>query len=169
MIHRLFPRPFLSLTVFLLWTVIAHAVSAGLLLLGALLAIVVPRLTRPFWPDPPRLVRPGQALRFLGVFALDIVTANWRVARQVIGPLHRLSPAFVEVPLDLRDPFVATLLASVVSLTPGTLSIDVDRQRWILLIHALDAPDPQALVREIKARYESPLKEIFACSIPPSK
>jgi multicomponent K+:H+ antiporter subunit E len=69
----------------------------------------------------------------------------------------------VEVPLDLRDPFLATLLSSIVSLTPGTVAIDVDQQRWVLLVHALDAPDPQALVREIKERYEQPLKEMFAC------
>jgi len=81
----------------------------------------------------------------------------------VIGPLHRLSPAFVEVPLDLRDPFIATLLGSIVSLTPGTVAIDVDRQRWVMLVHALDAPDPQALITEIKLRYEMPLREIFAC------
>jgi multicomponent K+:H+ antiporter subunit E len=43
------------------------------------------------------------------------------------------------------------------------VSIDVDQQRWILLVHALDAPDPPALVREIKERYETPLKEMFAC------
>jgi multicomponent K+:H+ antiporter subunit E len=85
------------------------------------------------------------------------------VARRVVGPLDRLKPAFVEVPLDLRNPFVATILASIVSLTPGTVSIDVDQQRWVLSLHALDAPDPAALIREIKQRYEVPLKEIFAC------
>lgn len=159
----LLPRPLLSATVFLLWAVITNAASLALLLLGGLLAIAVPRLTLPFWPDPPRLVRPWRAVRLFAVFAADIVTANWRVARQVIGPLHRLAPAFVEVPLDLRDPFVCTVLASVVSLTPGTVSIDVDQRRWILLVHALDAPDPPALVREIKDRYETPLKEMFAC------
>lgn len=163
MIGRILPRPLLSLTVLLLWVVISSSVTPGLLLLGSVLAVAVPLLTRSFWPNPPRLVRPWQALRFLGIFAADIVTANWRVARQVIGPLQRLSPAFIEVPLDLRDPFVATLLASVVSLTPGTVAIDVDRQRWVMLVHALDAPDPQALVQEIKARYELPLKEMFAC------
>lgn len=161
--HKVFPRPFLSLTVFLLWAAITNAASIAMLLLGALLAVAVPLLSRPFWPEPPRLVRPWRALRFLGIVAIDIVTANWRVARQVIGPLHRLAPAFVEVPLDLRDPFVCTVLASVVSLTPGTVSIDVDQRRWILLVHALDAPDPPALVREIKDRYETPLKEMFAC------
>jgi multicomponent K+:H+ antiporter subunit E len=67
------------------------------------------------------------------------------------------------VPLDLRDPFVATLLGSVVSLTPGTVSIDVDQQRWMLLVHALDAPDPQALIDEIKERYERRSRRSFAC------
>ncbi|MCB1967094.1 MAG: Na+/H+ antiporter subunit E [Candidatus Accumulibacter sp.] len=161
--RAILPRPGLSLTVFLLWAVITNAASLGLLVLGVVLAIVIPLLTRHFWPNPPRLARPWRALRFLGLFALDIITANWRVARQIIGPLHRLSPAFVEVPLDLRDPFIATLLASIVSLTPGTVSIDVDRQRWVLLVHALDAPDPEALIREIKERYELALREMFAC------
>jgi len=80
--RHLLPRPWLSLTVFVLWVLITNAASLGLLLLGGLLAIVVPRWTQAFWSNPPRLVRPWQALRFLGVFALDIVTANWRVARQ---------------------------------------------------------------------------------------
>lgn len=163
MIRKLLPRPLLSLAILLLWMLISSGASPGLWALGSLLAIIVPLLTRSFWPDPPRLPRPWLALRFLGVFAADIFTANWRVARQVIGPLCQLSPAYVEVPLDLRDPFLATLLGSIVSLTPGTVAIDVDQQRWILLVHALDAPDPQALVREIKQRYEQPLKEIFAC------
>ncbi|MFA7300589.1 MAG: Na+/H+ antiporter subunit E, partial [Sideroxydans sp.] len=66
-------------------------------------------------------------------------------------------------PLDLRDPFAATVLGSIVSLTPGTVSIDVDRERWVLHLHALNAPDPEALIREIKQRYEAPIKEIFTC------
>lgn len=159
----MFPRPLLSLTVFLVWLSITNAASPGLILLGAVLAVAIPRLTRSFWPNPPRLARPWLAVRFLAVFAADILAANGRVARQVIGPLYRISPAMIEVPLDLRDEFVATLLASIVSLTPGTVAIDVDRRRWQLLVHALDAPDPAALSREIKQRYEAPLKEIFAC------
>lgn len=84
------------------------------------------------------------------------------MARRVIASPQRLSPAFVDVPLGLRDPFVATLLACVVTLTPGTLSIDVDQQHWVLRVHALDAPDPEALVLEIQTRYEA-AQEIFAC------
>lgn len=160
---RLLPRPGLALTVFVVWLLITNAASLGLIVLGVVIALAVPPLTLTFWLTPPRVVLSWRSLRFLAVFIADLLSANLRVARQVIGPVHRLSPAFVEVPLDLRDPFVITVLASVVSLTPGTVSIDVDRQRWMLLVHALDAPDPQALAREIKDRYERPLREIFPC------
>ncbi|MBL0165677.1 MAG: Na+/H+ antiporter subunit E [Propionivibrio sp.] len=163
MLKQLIPRPVLSLTVLLLWIAITNAGSLGLLLLGLLLALIIPRQTLSFWPQAPRLANPLRALRFLGVFALDIVVANWGVARRIIGPPERLSPALVEIPLDLRDPFLATLLGSIVSLTPGTVSIDVDQKHWVLLVHALDAPDPQALIDEVKNRYEAALKEIFAC------
>jgi len=162
-LHRLVPRPLLSLTIGLLWLALAETVSPGTVLLGVTLALSLPRLTRAFWPDAPRLRRPGRALRFLGAVAFDMLNANWRVARRVLGPLDRLRPALVEVPLELRDPFVAALLGSVVCLTPGTVTVDIDRQRWVLLVHALDAPDPRALIRDIKTRYEQPLREIFAC------
>lgn len=94
---------------------------------------------------------------------LNILVANVAVARRVLGPIAKLRPAFVEVPLDLRDPFAATILGSIVSLTPGTVSIDVNQTRWVLVLHALDAPDPRELMAAIKARYEAPLKEIFPC------
>ncbi|MCR4297737.1 MAG: Na+/H+ antiporter subunit E [Gallionella sp.] len=161
--RRLIPRPALSLALFLLWATLTNAASLGTLLLGGLLALALPFIVLPFWPDVPRISRPRVALKFAARIAWDMLLANWAVARRVVGPVARLSPAFVEVPLDLRDPFAATVLSSIVSLTPGTVSIDVDRERWVLQLHALDAPDPDALIREIKRRYEAPIREIFSC------
>ena len=163
MMRRLIPRPGLSIALFLLWAALTNAASLGTLLLGALLALGLPFIVSPFWPDAPRLARPGVALKFAARVTWDMLVANWAVARRVVGPLAKLSPAFVEVPLDLRDPFAATVLGSIVSLTPGTVSIDVDRERWVLQVHALDAPDPEALIRQIKQHYEQPIREIFAC------
>ena len=163
MMRHIFPRPVLSAVIFLLWAVLTNAASPGMLLLGILLALALPLITQPFWPDAPRIARPGAVLTLAARIAVDIVLANLTVARRVIGPVAQLKPAFVEVPLDLHDPFIATVLGSVVSLTPGTVSIDVDQTRWVLCLHALDAPDPDALIEEIKQRYEAPLKEIFSC------
>jgi len=163
MMRRLLPRPGLSLSLFLLWAALSNAASAGTLLLGALLALLLPHIVSPFWPDAPRIKHPGVALKFAARIAWDMLLANWAVARRVVGPVTALHPAFVEVPLDLRDPFAATVLGSIVSLTPGTVSIDVDRERWVLQVHALDAPDPDALIHQIKQHYEKPIREIFAC------
>jgi multicomponent K+:H+ antiporter subunit E len=163
MMKRLVRQPALSAVIFLLWTVLANAASVGALVVGAVLGVVLPLATRSFWPDAPRIARPGLILRLAGRVGVDILVANVAVARRVLGPIAKLRPAFVEVPLDLRDPFAATILGSIVSLTPGTVSIDVDQTRWVLVLHALDAPDPRELIAAIKARYEAPLKEIFPC------
>lgn len=107
--------------------------------------------------------RPGLVLRFAGRVLWDILVANFRVARLVLGPRAAIRPMFVRVPLDVEGDLAVTILASVVSLTPGTVSADLDADRTHLLVHALSEEDPADLIREIKSRYEGPIKEIFAC------
>lgn len=162
-LRRLIPLPVLSLAVFALWLFLAQEIGVGQVMLAAALGVGVPLLTRGFWPEPSVVRRPWAGVRLLAVVLGDIVLANWAVARRVVGPLDRLRPAFLEVPLDLNDYFVATILGSIVSLTPGTVSVEIDRERAVLLVHVLDAADTAAVVADIKRRYESPLKEIFAC------
>jgi multicomponent K+:H+ antiporter subunit E len=105
----------------------------------------------------------------------DIVAANAQVALLILGPRKRLKPAFVKVPLDLQHELPITILASTVSMTPGTVSAEIYPskdslqpgepmpQRW-LLIHVLNLSGTEAeLINDIKQRYEAPLKEIFQC------
>lgn len=163
LLRTILPRPALSIAILLVWIVLSNSIAPGNWIMGALLGLAVPFATQAFWPDPPRLGSPWVALRLAGKVAIDILLANWAVARRVVGPISALKPAFIEVPLDLRDPMVATLLGSIVTLTPGTVSIDVDLERWVLRFHALDAPDPEALIEDIKLNYEKPLRKIFSC------
>lgn len=160
---RLIPQPTMTLAVVGLWMALASSTSLGNLLLGIVLGLAIPWLTQSFWPDRPRLARPLLGISLLLRVVGDILVANWQVARLVVGPLERIRPAFVEVPLDIADPFVATVLGSIVSLTPGTVSIDIDMGAKVLLVHALDVADTAAMIAIIKTRYEAPLKEIFAC------
>ena len=159
---RLLPYPSLTLALWLTWLLL-NGFSVGHALLGLILAVVLPLGTRPFWPQVP-LVRDRMGLpRFVLRVAKDILLANLAVALKVLGPVKDLQPGFVEVPLDLRDSFAITVLTSTVSLTPGTVSADVSEDRTRLLVHALHVEDPEALVAEIKQRYEGPIKEIFEC------
>jgi len=67
------------------------------------------------------------------------------------------------VPLELTQPMSISLLASIITMTPGTVSADLSEGNAMLLVHALSCDDPDALIAEIKQRYEKPLIEIFGC------
>ena len=158
---RLLPAPLTSAAVFATWLLLNQSLSAGHLLLAALLALGLPRACAAFAPQPSRLGRPGTAVRLALVVLADIVTSNVDVARRILGRESRLRPGFVWVPLDLRDPHGIVALAGIITMTPGTLSAVLADDRRALLVHALDVEDEAALVRQIKRRYEAPLMEIF--------
>jgi multicomponent K+:H+ antiporter subunit E len=160
---RVVPQPMMSLLVLGLWLVLAPAPTLGQVLIGVALAVLLPWMTQGFWPGYRRVRDIGAAVRLVGVVLYDIVTANVLVARQVLGPMAALKPGFFEVPLDVEDPFVATLLGSIVTLTPGTVGVDIDRARGVLLVHALHVEDSAAEAAQIKARYEAPLRKVFGC------
>lgn len=164
--RALLPHPWLSLFLVLVWQLIMNDLSFGSLLMGFVLAWGIPLLTHSFWPNPPTLHRPGVLLNFVLRVLGDIVTANLDVARLILGPSATLRPAFVEYPLDLTHDFAISLLASTISLTPGTVSSELSEDRRTLLIHALDVGDEAELIATIKQRYERPLQEVFECSTP---
>ena len=161
MMHRLLPHPILSLALAAIWLLLVNNASAGQILLGLLLGWGIPLFTRSFWPDRVRVHRPLALLRFVGVVLYDILMANLTVAGLVLGPPRRLRPAFVVLPLRLKSELAISLLANTICLTPGTVSARLSADRSELLVHVLDAADPQAVVAEIQARYEAPLLEVF--------
>ena len=157
------PHPLLSLLLMLLWLLLNNSAAPGHLVLGALFGLLIPLFTRRFWPERLVVAKPTLIFLFAVRVLWDIVVANFVVARIVLGPRTAVRPVFVRVPLDVKSEFVVTVLASVISLTPGTVTADVDSHCRYLLVHALSEDDPAALVRQIKTRYEAPIKEIFAC------
>ena len=83
------------------------------------------------------------------------------LARLILAGPRVLRPAFIVVPVDLKNELALSMLANTICLTPGTVSARLSPDRRTLLVHALDAPDPEAVGAAIKARYEAPLKEVF--------
>jgi multicomponent K+:H+ antiporter subunit E len=159
---KLLPRPLLSAFLLLTWVALNNSLDPGQVALGLVIALALPPAIGRFLPEAPRLRAPAAALRLMACLAGDILVANLEVARRILGPESRLRPAFVKVPLDLEAPLGVAALAAIVTLTPGTLSADLDEQGDHLLVHALHLPDGEArLIALIKQRYEAPLREIF--------
>jgi multicomponent K+:H+ antiporter subunit E len=154
-------HPVLSLLLAAVWLLLQQSLALPQLITAAVLGLLLPRLLHGFMGPAQRLRRPGLALRFVFIVLWDIVVSNLTVARLVLSPRSRPQPAWVRVPLALRQPGAITLLASIITMTPGTVSCVVDDQAHEILVHALDCDDPEAMAAQIKARYEQPLLEIF--------
>jgi multicomponent K+:H+ antiporter subunit E len=160
-VKRLLPAPLLSATLFLVWLLLNNTVDPAHIVLAAVLAIVVPWFTEALRPERPRVRRPLAIVRLGWVVLWDIVLSNIEVARRILGPESAIKPRFVWVPLALTDPHAILSLAGIITMTPGTLSAELSPDRRHLLVHAFNVDDEAALIAQIKARYEAPLKEIY--------
>jgi len=101
------------------------------------------------------------ALVFVLFYLWEVCFSTYRLALTVLRPKIDLNPRFIDVPLDLRDELPRFLFACLIAMTPGTMSVGLDRERGVLIVHVLDAPDPDAAVREMKRNFEQPLVRIF--------
>jgi len=113
-------------------------------------------------PIPATLRKVPGASVFLLFLVQELLLSSLRIAHDVITPGPQRHPALLVVPLDLDSPTQITVLAHLVSLTPGTLAVEVSADRRCMLVHAMFAPDPDALRREIKVGYERRVKELFS-------
>lgn len=159
--QRLLPRPLFSLVLWATWLLASGSLSLGAVLLGGVLAVAIPWIFRDFWPEAPALGSVVALFRYLWIVAFDILIANLVVARLILGRSRSLEPAWLEIPLEVEHPYAITILASVISLTPGTVSSNVSGDDRTLLVHSLDCRNPDKEIERIKKRYESPLKEMF--------
>ncbi|MDO5613263.1 MAG: Na+/H+ antiporter subunit E [Paracoccus sp. (in: a-proteobacteria)] len=162
MMRRLFPHPMLSLLLIVVWMLLVNRFAWGSLVFATILGIVIPAMTAPYWPDRPRMRGIGNVISYALLVIWDIIVANIQVAKIILfKPNSALRPAWISVPLDLTTPEAITVLAGTVTLTPGTVSSDLSEDGRYLLVHCLHAPDPDSVRDDIKARYETRLKEIF--------
>ena len=122
---RWLPTPFRSLFLFMVWLLLNNSVSVGHLVLATIFAIFIPLLSFSLREPQPLILRPGLALKQLLIVLYDIIVANLQVALLILGPSKNLRPAFIKVPIDLTHDMPITILASSVSLTPGTVSAEV--------------------------------------------
>ena len=159
---RLIPFPRASAGLLFLWLLLNQSLSPGHWLLGTTIAVVggwllaaleLPRAS-------PRV--PSAIVRLLFTVLSDIVRSNMAVGRIILGlNRRRWTSGFVEIPLELRNPYALATLACIITSTPGTVWVDFNKSTSTLTIHVLDLVDPKEWQSTIKGHYERPLLEIF--------
>ena len=163
MLRKLLPHPGLSVLLILTWLMLVNEFKWGSLVLATILAILLPLLTAPYWPNRPLIKNWPAVAEYVAIVLWDIIKSNITVALIVLfRPAAKLNPLWVTVPLDVTSPEAITVLAGTITMTPGTVTADLSADGRSLLIHCLDATDADAVRDDIKSRYEARLKRIFA-------
>ena len=151
----------LNLVLALFWAMATGEVTLLTLGSGFLVGMLVLHLVGPVLGDSRYAMRFFLAINLALFFLRELLASSVRVAIDVLRPRFTMRPAIIRVPLEVRDDVQITLLANLISLTPGTLSVDVSEDKSHLYVHAMYGDDPERVVRRVKQKFERRIQEVF--------
>ncbi len=152
---------FFNVFLALVWALANGHISLQSLSLGFILGYGVLWFVQPLMGSSRYFERLPVAVRFAGFFLWQLLLSNLRVAYDVITPRLYMRPGIVAVPLDAKTDQEITLLANLITLTPGTLSLDVSEDRSTLYVHAMFVDSPDSVRDSIKNGFERRLLELI--------
>ena len=145
----------LNLLLALMWGAIMGSFAVPVLAAGFVLGYLVILLARPAFGASAYHTGLWKGVAFAAFYVWELVLSSVRVAYDVLTPRLRATPGIIRVPLDARTDAEITVLANLISLTPGTLSLVVSPDRRTLYVHAMYLDDgPDALRADLKDRME---------------
>lgn len=145
----------------LAWAAVTGSFAPRTLAFGFALGFGILVLTRRIVGAPNYGRKVVQVLGLALFFLRELLLSNLRVAFDVLTPGLRIRPGVVAIPLDVESDAEITLLANLITLTPGTLSLDVSADRRVLYIHAMYIDDPDAVRQQIKNGFERRVIEVL--------
>jgi len=144
-----------NLLLALAWALFFGAFTVLTLGSGLVLGYAVLWLLQPLTGGPSGyFLRVWYWVKLLVMFHYELIVSSLAVLWDIVTPTHRSRPAIIEMPLDVRSDAGILLVTNLISLTPGTLSLDVSEDRKTLSLHAMFADDPEAVVRQLKGGME---------------
>jgi multicomponent Na+:H+ antiporter subunit E len=152
----------LNVLLAVMWATLTGQFSLVNLVAGFGLGYLVLWLFRPAVRSSGYFRKPVQVVALVLFFLKELVIANIKVAFHVLSPHSSLRPGIVAVPLSVQRDIEIMLLSSLITLTPGSLSLDVSEDRRVLYVHTIDVDDVDAFRADIKQGFERRIQEVFA-------
>ncbi|MBF9048854.1 sodium:proton antiporter [Roseobacter sp. HKCCD9010] len=137
------------------WAALTGNFTLSGLAIGFLLGSAALYVTRPLYPGSNRyFLRVWRWVRLITMFLYELVVSSIQVVWDVLTPTHHARPGVISMPLDAKGEMEVLLVTNLISLTPGTLSLDVNEDCDKLYIHAMFADDPDEIRRQLKEGME---------------
>ncbi len=145
----------------LAWAAVTGNVTPSNLVVGFGIGLLILVFAGPVVGSPDYLIKVRQVIGLVLFFTRELIKSNLRIAYDVLTPQHHMRPGVIAIPLDAQTGTEITLLSNMITLTPGTLSLDISADRKTLYLHDLYIDDIDAARRRIKDGFERRILEVL--------
>ncbi len=142
------------------WVLLTRNATYQAFLEGLIIAFVVLYIARGAYPKSKYFSRIPKTIIFILYFLKELIKANLMVAYDILTPEDKMSPAIIAYPLQCETDLEITMLANLITLTPGTLSIDLSEDKKYLFVHSMYVNDPEDFKKEIANGLEKKILEL---------
>jgi len=153
--------PILNIVFAVVFTILLGSGSIGVFLSAFALGYAALWLSKPLYKDTLYFRRLPKTINLAGYFIKELVISNLRVLWDVITPGHINRPGIIGIPLAAKTDLEIFVVASLISLTPGTLSIDLSKDRKVLFVHVMFLDDVEKTRADIKNGLERRILEVM--------
>ncbi|MFD1018839.1 Na+/H+ antiporter subunit E [Thalassobacillus hwangdonensis] len=150
----------LNIIIALMWMFLSESYTFSTFFVGYLLGIILLFFMQRLIPDAFYMRRVFKIVALIFLFIRELVLSNIDIVKWVYKPKLDVEPGIFALPTELKSNWEITLLANLISLTPGTLSIAVSHDNTTIYIHAMDIPDVEQSINEIKETFEKAIMEV---------
>ncbi|MBU9722543.1 MULTISPECIES: Na+/H+ antiporter subunit E [Bacillaceae] len=150
----------LNITIAIIWMLLRNDFSGVEFLLGYIVGIVLLFVLRRFLRFDFYLIRVFAIVKLILLFIKELILSNIDVIKIVLSPKMDIKPGIIAVPTTLKTDWEVTLLASLISLTPGTLSMDFSEDGRTIFVHSIHVPDKNEAIKQIHTTFERAISEV---------
>ena len=141
------------------WAALMGSFTLLSLIIGFTIGYLALWVVRPMFGTTTYFERVWRVLRLAVLFIYELFVSSLRVVWDIVTPTHLSRPGIIAMPLDATGDGEILLVANLISLTPGTLSLDISPDRKTLYVHAMFVEDPDDIRRELKSGMEHWVRE----------
>ncbi|KHE71780.1 Na+/H+ antiporter subunit E [Halobacillus sp. BBL2006] len=150
----------INIIIAVMWMFLSESYAFSTFFIGYLLGIGLLFILQRFIPDSFYMKRVWKFIKLILLFIRELVLSNIDIVKLVYKPKLDIQPGIFALPIELKSNFEITLLANLITLTPGTLSIAVSEDHSKIYIHAMDIPDVEQSINDIKETFEKAIMEV---------
>ncbi|MFG6148440.1 Na+/H+ antiporter subunit E [Halobacillus sp. B23F22_1] len=150
----------LNIIIAVMWMFLSETYNFTSFLVGYIIGILMLFVLQRFIPDTFYIKRVFSVVKLIMLFVRELLLSNIDIVKLAYKPNLNIQPGIFALPIDLKSNWEITLLANLISLTPGTLSLEISEDYSKIYIHAMDVPDVEQSIKDIKETFEKAIMEV---------